>query len=795
MELSATLNLPADAGAVPVTFGEFGGRRPDFDPFALPYPTVLSLDQGLRRVAERAGGGDAGAVLLAGAVNAYLDDHPELRGPQGDPAALGAHTPLLELLTAFLIPVAERSAALYKFSEPFRMDPLYVSPSLRELMRAHTACYSFDQPAEAVRAAHIVTAGCLILRQCYGVDVTPTHSAMLTFPCPQSTVNRYFRPVVHDDYVEVVVTGGELPPLAQADIHRLLRSIHDTELWLRLLPPGRFAFHGFHFSRMHEVTREESLSRLKHRLISRDAVLDVERVRELADLIRIHFQRPDFEIGVAAVDYPRDRAVDHEYRIAFNFLQGKVGDLTAPRFAGSVYDRAFRSREAVLVEDLADLPEPTKLETRLLKRGLRSILITPLRDKERNVIGVLELGSAEPYAVNAFVQERFEEIRALFRTAVARSREYVDNRIEAILREQYTSLHESVEWRFVRAAFNYLQQQEGGENPVAEPIAFRQVFPLYGQADIVGSSSIRNTAILQDMLDNLRAGRHFLTVANKLVRFPLIEQVILKLDALLSVTPEDFDNSREVQLTEFIHGQLTPLVAQLGRQHPDLAALAEPYAAATDNELGLFYRVRRDYEQSVSRLNTVLSEFFTERDQASQAVLPHYFEKYKTDGLEYEIYVGQSLLKQHTFSEFHLRNLRLSQLVDMCDATRLVGRLSAELPMPLRTAQLIFAYSTPLDIRFRMDEKRFDVDGDYNVRYEILKKRIDKATVRGGQERLTQAGTVSIVYFQDREQQEYLDYLHYLHQTGYVNGEVERFTLDPLQSVSGLRALRFRVRE
>ncbi len=29
-----------------------------------------------------------------------------------------------------------------------------------------------------------------------------------------------------------------------------------------------------------------------------------------------------------------------------------------------------------------------------------------------------------------------------------------------------------------------------------------------------------------------------------------------------------------------------------------------------------------------------------------------------------------------------------------------------------------------------MDEKRFDVDGAYNARYEIVKKRIDKAYVK-----------------------------------------------------------------
>ena len=33
-------------------------------------------------------------------------------------------------------------------------------------------------------------------------------------------------------------------------------------------------------------------------------------------------------------------------------------------------------------------------------------------------------------------------------------------------------------------------------------------------------------------------------------------------------------------------------------------------------------------------------------------------------------------------------------------------------------------------------EKRFDVDGAYNIRYEIIKKRIDKAHIKNTQENM-----------------------------------------------------------
>jgi hypothetical protein len=96
-------------------------------------------------------------------------------------------------------------------------------------------------------------------------------------------------------------------------------------------------------------------------------------------------------------------------------------------------------------------------------------------------------------------------------------------------------------------------------------------------------------------------------------------------------------------------------------------------------------------------------------------------------------------------------------------------------------------------IRFRFDEKRFDIDGAYNMRYEIVKKRIDKSLVKGSDERLTQPGTIAIVYAQPREAQEYRDYIAYLQATGELTEDVEALVLEDLPGAQGLHALRVTV--
>ena len=110
----------------------------------------------------------------------------------------------------------------------------------------------------------------------------------------------------------------------------------------------------------------------------------------------------------------------------------------------------------------------------------------------------------------------------------------------------------------------------------------------------------------------------------------------------------------------------------------------------------------------------------------------------------------------------------------------------------LRVASLILVHSNAMAIKFRMDEKQFDVDGAYNIRYEIIKKRIDKAHIKGTQERLTVPGKIAIVYSQEKDALEYVKYLNYLRSKKQF-GKVEFLELEDLQGVSGLKALRVEV--
>jgi hypothetical protein len=104
-------------------------------------------------------------------------------------------------------------------------------------------------------------------------------------------------------------------------------------------------------------------------------------------------------------------------------------------------------------------------------------------------------------------------------------------------------------------------------------------------------------------------------------------------------------------------------------------------------------------------------------------------------------------------------------------------RVKPDVAVPLEGTHLILVQHQPLSIRFRVDEKRFDVDGAYDIRYEIVKKRIDKARIRGTSERVTQPGQLAIVYSTASEGAEYRRYVEFLQSKGYLAPGLEELEL------------------
>src|SRR5690606_35521924 len=104
------------------------------------------------------------------------------------------------------------------------------------------------------------------------------------------------------------------------------------------------------------------------------------------------------------------------------------------------------------------------------------------------------LGSPNAGDLNGFLLSKIEQFLPHFEAAVKRNAEYMESRVQNVIKEKFTAIHPVLEWRFKEAAINLLEEQESGQNQEIEPIVFKDVYPLYAVSDIRGSSTERNKA-------------------------------------------------------------------------------------------------------------------------------------------------------------------------------------------------------------------------------------------------------------------------------------------------------------
>ncbi|HLW33858.1 MAG TPA: hypothetical protein VKX40_16475, partial [Aequorivita sp.] len=329
-----------------------------------------------------------------------------------------------------------------------------------------------------------------------------------------------------------------------------------------------------------------------------------------------------------------------------------------------------------------------------------------------------------------------------------------------------------------------------GNPSVFREVVFPDVFPLYGQTDIKGSSEARNEATKQDLLEQLD---YVSTVLNKMKvieSLPILEQILFTIEGFLKEITENLQVDTEQKIIGFLSTDIIPLFEYLSKTNKDHQKHIEEYNSQIDSNTGLVYKHRRYYDETVMLINKKLVSIIDSKQQEAQKMFPHYFERFKTDGVEHNLYIGASITREKVFHNIYLKNLKLWQLQVICEMERTYYRIKDKLPIALDVASMILAFSGSLSLRFRMDEKRFDVDGTYNARYEVVKKRVDKALIKNTQERITQPGKITIVYSQKEEEEEYLSYIKFLQHKKLLGEEVELVELEDLQGVTGLKAIR-----
>jgi hypothetical protein len=634
----------------------------------------------------------------------------------------------------------------------------------------------------------------IILNACYGYNLNFKRPFFYEIPDADG-VMRYYKILYNADFTEIIPKKNA-PKITQEDYDELLDNFDNIDLWKEKFPLNSYEFNGFVISNIFDVTDDQSISNIKSSLIGEDKRKDESFMEDFHDIFRSLLGLKDIRVGFSIYNKEED-SFERVYGVGMDsyLLNENTSLKCSEAMCSESYQTLLKDKKFYTVSDIDKFFKLSKGKVPQYKtlegQGIKSAILAPIANEE-GLMGVLEIVSDQPKVLNSINANKLVDVMPFIISAVERSKNDEANLIEAIIQKECTSIHPSVHWRFEKEAKNFIKDQLNGKEPSFNKIAFENIYPLYGQIDIKGSSEARNSATQQDLILQLNAVKSILKAAFQFEELPIYEQYIYQIDGFLKGLESHFQVDSEHQISGFIKDDIEPIFKLLYKRD-ELKLQIDGYFKQIDELVNVFYYHRKHYDDTIALINKEMASLLDQKQVEAQLMYPHYFERFKTDGVEHNMYIGESITKDDSFNPIYLYNLRLWQLQVMCEMENAYYQMQSNFPVALEVASMILVFNQPLSISFRMDEKQFDVDGTYNARYEIVKKRVDKAYIKGTTERVTQKGKISIVYSQKEDEREYLRYIKFLQSKSYLDDDIEILELQDLQAVTGLKAIRVSV--
>ncbi len=722
-------------------------------------------------------------------IRGYIEQNPELLEKITDKSILEKHSEFIHLMMNKFFQITPQTDMIGAVSAPFADEPFFKTQNF-DCLSNESLSFAQDltQHNIDIDRLYLMHGYSFIFKKYFDIEYSVDLPMVKYLRDDKTGLLTCYKMNIDTSFADVELVDQSFD-FKKISANELMENLTNGKKIMELLPPEKFEFSGIVVMSATDVTDSEILSIIKHELIENSFLKEKEKFLKVQDLIRSYFKVSGLELGIAGMFDKQILILNSGFHASNECIYRDSQHFCMDDFKGSLFEKAVKSNEDVVITDLKKISKPGNIESRMLEKGARNVIISPL-SYNNTTIGAIYLVSQNPCDMCGTDMYKLNEIKPLFSLSLKRSIEEFNNNIQIIIQNKFTSIHPSVEWRFRESAIKYIDDMAVQPDPPIDPIIFQSVYPLFGVSDIRGSSSHRNSAIRDDILVHLDTIRKILQSAYNTQELPILDEMIYRTDENIEKARENLSSGDEIEIINFISREIEPSLDHLKLYGTETEKLISEYYSMKDNEHNTVYSKRKAFDDSVMKINQVVSSYLDSTQKEAQKIFPHYFEKQSTDGVDFSIYIGESMSNEKPYDEIYLKNLRLWQIIVLCNIANISEELKKKTPVALDTTHLLVVQDMPITVAFDFEEKGFRVEGAYNIRYEIIKKRIDKAVISDTGERLTQPRKLAMVYSQQKERNEYIQYLDYLIFRGYLEGEIEQLDLEDLQGVRGLKALR-----
>ena len=454
--------------------------------------SVLSFDYLLEFWREEERSDRHGLSEFAHVLNRRVAEHPELYGSITDVSVLARHEKLLRSLLSAILPVGLTNLAFAAIAPPASWDFLHMTPRFaRELadekgqMRGCLLIDGLDWDYLRTLFSYL-----LIMRSLYDVHLPFERSILVGTEHSETGLLRTYQMRAQFDMLRVRPIG-ELPEIDLEAVRSLGARMTSIEAWRELVPADQFEFYGFVVYQATDVSEENNRSRLKEILVLPDPLVDSEAFASIRELLRSLLGLPRLQFSVVGIEGDAAICMD-----GTQGLRQDPDEQLDSFICESCRSELFQG-EQIIHLDMQRAEMCSAYLRELKQQGARSFLQLPLRDG-RDLIGALVLTTDQPGELTSLTKLKLEGVAELFALALGRTLADAHARIQSVMKEKFTAIHPSVEWKFRAAAMHFLRHNEIGD------VVFPEAFSLYSSSDIRSSSTIRNAAIRKDLVQQIQ---------------------------------------------------------------------------------------------------------------------------------------------------------------------------------------------------------------------------------------------------------------------------------------------------
>jgi hypothetical protein len=712
---------------------------------------------------------------------------------------LNEYEEMLELVSTCLLPLAADENSLWALSSPLSPQIFYSTDGFHKLMECLEHPVVLDPRIgnadnESDKIMRELQYG-MLLEKVYSLPYLKKTEWIRKFEDPDTGLDKYFQVNIDTRFIDIRPIN-QLPAMDCTSMSPASVWGEEFKKIQKSVPLNQFEARGFSIITLNDVTAEQAVEQVGRLVIHHSEKDKRPLFDDITHALQTVVGSKDYQFGLVPFLSINDRPALIFEKIPYSIiLQACLNfNVSKKEFTKLRNDFTRNPRMIIWSAGVDESHLPEFVGNAFRQTGIGTYIMFPIYHNEQ-VTGFFEVSTkTDKPMLSEGQMVRLKPVLSIMTQLIQDIIARFNRSIENIIKEKFTSIQPAVQWKFNEAAWHYLRDHSNEEGvDTVENIIFKNLHPLYGAVDIRNSTILRNQALEKDYTVQLRMLTNALSSLNYQEK-PVLDRMMITANNWREIIQDPLTTQQEVRLNEFFNLDVQYELENLLNAEPESTEFLIPYFQSIDEENGIAFENRRLLEAAIKKLNSTVNNYLENASVELLNIFPCYFEKFRTDGVEYDIYVGQSIVPHAPFKKEHLQEMKRWQLRSMIQVVHLVQDLVPDMDFPLQTTQLLFVHPQTIDITFRKDERRFDVEGSYNIRYHIIKKRIDKVLILDTNERLTQPGKIAIIYFDDRDAQEFKGFIRELQDENLLLNDLEELDLESLQGVDGLKAIRVGVR-